>query len=482
MNAIKKFFNQYQSLSVVAKATLWLMVCSILQRAFSLITVPVFSRLMSVEQYGQFSAYSSWTGLFSVLTTMKLDGAVFNKGMSQYKAERDSYTSTMQTVTLAAALVLCLLYVFFSSFFSRMFELPVLIGALMTVELSVSPAIDFWTMRNRYEYRIRPIIANTAVMLLLNAVLGVWMVLFAEEKGYARILSCIIVNTGFGLYRFWSNIREALKKKQPVFQPKHALFALKFNLPLLLHYISQYILDKSDRLMVQKLVSVTAAGIYSIAYNIGLLMRIVTTSLNNAVIPWLYGCLEKKEYRTVGAKLETLFGVISMCSVGLSCVSPELMRIIAPPAYHEGVYVIPPVVLSLTFSYMYTTFANIEFYFNCNRFSMYISGAAAVLNVLLNFFGIRMFGYIAAAYTTLICYILFAVGHYLYMNRHVKKETGGISLFCAKKLILISALTLCAGLLVILVYDYFLIRYAIIGMILLTGYFNRKKLREIIKR
>ena len=123
MNAIKKFFNQYQSLSVVAKATLWLMVCSILQRAFSLITVPVFSRLMSVEQYGQFSAYSSWTGLFSVLTTMKLDGAVFNKGMSQYKAERDSYTSTMQTVTLAAALVLCLLYVFFSSFFSfRLFS------------------------------------------------------------------------------------------------------------------------------------------------------------------------------------------------------------------------------------------------------------------------------------------------------------------------------------------------------------------------
>ena len=32
-----------------------------------------------------------------------------------------------------------------------------------------------------------------------------------------------------------------------------------------------------------------------------------------------------------------------------------------------------------------------------------------------------MYGYIAAAYTTLICYILFAAGHYIYMSQSVKK-------------------------------------------------------------
>ena len=49
--------------------------------------------------------------------------------------------------------------------------------------------------------------------------------------------------------------------------------------------------------MVQKLAGMAAAGIYSIAYNIGLLLRIVTTSINNELVPWQYEQLEKKEYK-----------------------------------------------------------------------------------------------------------------------------------------------------------------------------------------
>lgn len=74
---------------------------------------------------------------------------------------------------------------------------------------------------------------------------------------------------------------------------EYAKFALLFNLPLLLHYLSVYVLDQFDKIMIQKMVSISAAGIYSVACNLGLIMKIVTQSVNNALVPWQYEKLEK---------------------------------------------------------------------------------------------------------------------------------------------------------------------------------------------
>ena len=44
--------SKYRSLSVQAKAALWFTICSFLQKGISFITVPIFTRLMSTEEYG----------------------------------------------------------------------------------------------------------------------------------------------------------------------------------------------------------------------------------------------------------------------------------------------------------------------------------------------------------------------------------------------------------------------------------------------
>ena len=53
---------------------------------------------------------------------------------------------------------------------------------------------------------------------------------------------------------------------------------------------------------------------------------------------------------------------------------------------------------------------------------MAASMAAAGANVVLNFIFIRLFGYIAAGYTTLACYMLYSVGHYIVSKRILVNE------------------------------------------------------------
>lgn len=64
MRHINKILKKYNSIPIAAKATIWFMICSVVQKCISLITTPVFTRLMTTEQYGQFSVYNSWLQIF----------------------------------------------------------------------------------------------------------------------------------------------------------------------------------------------------------------------------------------------------------------------------------------------------------------------------------------------------------------------------------------------------------------------------------
>ena len=472
MNAVKKILKKYNDIPIAAKATLWFMFCTIVQKCISLITTPIFTRIMSTTQYGQFTVYNSWLQIFTIITTLRLNYAVFNKGMSKYKDDRDGYTSTMQSLTFAITAICFIIYLIFHRFIDDFVELPEFIMLAVFAELFVTPAIDFWTIRKRYEYLYKPVVVRTLVMAVLNAGIGVVAVLLSDEKGYARIFTCVFVNLIFGIPLFIRNRRVG----KTWFNKEYAQFALMFNFPLLLHYVSQYILDQFDRIMVQKMISIEAAGLYGVAYSAGLIMKIVTQSINNAFVPWQYDKLEKKQFKELDNVCFITFIIVSGCALVFSAFAPEIMMVLADEKYSEAVYVIPPVALGLVFSFMYTTFANVEFFYDQNKFTMYISMIGAALNILLNYIGIKLFGYIAAAYTTLFCYAVFALSHYIYMTVNVKRNLSIKNLFNGRRLLLLSCIVLIFGTCIIFFYDKVIIRYAIIGIILIISFVKREQL------
>lgn len=477
MSIVRKILKKYNDIPIAGKATLWFVFCSTLQKCLSLITTPIFTRLMTTEQYGQFGIYNSWLQIFTIITTFRLNYSVFNKGMSKYKEDRDVYTSTMQTLTFMITLVCLGIYLIFREPINSFIELPTFIMIAMFIELLVFPAVDFWTIRKRYEYIYKPVVYRTLLMTVLNAGVGVAAVMLADEKGYARILSCIAVNFAFGMALFVYNLHKGKK----MFVWEYAKFALLFNLPLIPHYFSQYMLDQFDRIMIQKLVGVAEAGIYTVAYNAGLMMKIVTQSVNNALIPWQYGKLEKKDVKSIDTNMFFIYIVIGVITLLFSICAPEIMKIFADERYYEAVYVIAPIALSMFFMFMYNTFGNVEFFYEKKKFTMYVSIGCAAVKVLLNYICIQAFGYIAAAYTTLFCYILFAATHYAYMTISVKKELDTKTLFNTKRIVILSAAVVFLGLIVILLYNLFVIRYLILLVCILIAALKKKEIIALFK-
>ena len=67
---MKKIITKYKNLPEAVKASLWFTICSILQKGISFITVPIFTRLLTTEQYGVVSIFYSWESIFIIFCTL----------------------------------------------------------------------------------------------------------------------------------------------------------------------------------------------------------------------------------------------------------------------------------------------------------------------------------------------------------------------------------------------------------------------------
>ena len=70
MKVMNKYIILYHKLPVQVKASLWFLICSFLQKGISVISTPIFTRLLSTAEYGQYSVFSSWLGIINIFVSL----------------------------------------------------------------------------------------------------------------------------------------------------------------------------------------------------------------------------------------------------------------------------------------------------------------------------------------------------------------------------------------------------------------------------
>ena len=318
--------------------------------------------------------------IFTLICTFRLDYSVFTKGLSKFREDKEQFTASIQT-TISIFTICCLgLYLCFSKYINSFTEINTFLTVLMFCEIFVGSSMTIWSLKERFSFNYKAIIPPTILLALINPLVGIIAVNFFSSKGNARIISSVIVQLAFGLF-FYINI---LKNSRKLFVFKQAKYAVLFNIPLIPHYLSTYILAQADRIMIQKMCGYAEAAIYGIAYNAGALMKIVTDAINNSIIPWLYQTLEKKEFKKIEKSVvAVLIFIFAICVVFIA-FAPEAIFILGGKEYKEAIYVIPPVAASMFFTFFFSIVSNIEFYYDSNKFTMYISMFGACLNIILN--------------------------------------------------------------------------------------------------
>lgn len=474
----QKLRTKYNGLSPQVRATIWFLICSVLQRGISTITTPIFTRLLSSAEYGQFGVFNSWLSIVQIIVTLELTAGVYTMGIVKFKEEEKIFTSSLQGLNLVLCVVWTLVYFIFKDFWNNLLSLTTVQMLAMLVMVWSTAAFTFWMTTQRNQFKYRRLVVVTLIVSVLKPAIGILFVLNSDNKVTARILGLALVEvicyTGF----FVSQMR----KGKVFFSAKYWKYAVLFNIPLLPHYLAGTILASADRIMIKKMVSDSAAGIYTLAYSISLIMNMVKDSLNKTISPYIYQRIRAKDYKSISKVIYPALLVIAIANLLLISFAPEIIRIFAPKEYMDAIYVIPPVAMSVYVQFLYLCFAPFEFYFEKRIWTTIGTLVSATMNLLLNYIFIKLCGYQAAGYTTLVCYLVNSLMHYFFMRKVCKTYLDNTKPYNPNILLGMTLGFFAVGFLYIPTYAYPLIRYALTILLMVVLFVFRSKLMSAIKK
>lgn len=474
---IIKFYKKYKMLPVQIKASGWFLICAFLQKGISFITTPIFTRLLSTAEYGQYNVFTSWKNIIAVIISLNLYCGVYTRGLVKFEKDRKAFSSSLQGLNLTLLLLWLAIYLPFRDFWNHMFSLSTVQMLLMFQTIWTTSVFAFWSMEQRVDFRYFKLVIVTIVVTIAKPVVGIVFVTLLEDKVTARILGWALVE--FLVYT-WFFFGQIFRGKV-FFSFKYWKHALMFNVPLIPHYLSQTVLNSADRIMIRGMVNESAAGIYSLAYSISLIMTMFNTALMQTIEPWMYKKINNQKISDISSVAYPVFMLIAFINVVLIAFAPEIVAIFAPAEYHAAIWIIPPVTMSVFFMFSYSFFAVFEFYYEKKKFIVISTCVGALLNIVLNFIFIRVYGYYAAGYTTLFCYIIYAILHFISMKYICKKYLDNNQPYSTKIYLTIAGTFLVISTVLLFSYHSMILRYMFIAIMIMMSFLKRRLLIENIK-
>lgn len=405
------------------KASVYYLVGNLFNKGMAFLTVPIFSRILSTSDYGIVNTYNSWISILAMIVGFALHMGIRN-AFIDYKNEINDFMSVTTTFVLECGIVLTL-FIGLGAFLIDI-DISLTLIVLCLLQGLSSALVQNYSMYLMMQYKYK---ARTVFMVLPNlisVILSIIAILFVVKTDLymGRIIPTAIVNIFFGILI----VIFVYKKSHVMYKNQYLKYGLAISAPLVLHGIALNILSQSDRTMITWLADASQTGIYSLIYNFSMLATVVTTSLEGVWTPWFMAKYKDHKIQEINKMFIDYLHLITYIMVGLMLVGSEVVKILADKSYWEGMQIIPPVILANYIIFLYTFYVNVEHY---HKKTMYISVntlIAAVTNIVLNMLFIPKYGYVAAAYTTLISYFVAFVLHSGYAKK-LEKSLYPIKLF-----------------------------------------------------
>lgn len=446
----------------------------IIQNGILFLFTPVYTRILSDEQYGMFSVYQSWQQVVSIVSVVAMDRCV-TVGFMKYEGDRRGFLSSLQALMTLTVLCCAVLVCLFSGPVTHLIGLPLPIVLAMLAVSLMNNTLANWIWLQRYEYHYRKLAFVTvgftaAIQIVSTAAI---MLFPATDGGTVLIMSSTAVRVS--LYGIIYIVVFTTGRR--LFDHEYWRFSFSYSLAVMPHALSQIILNSSARILIDKLCGRAEAAYYGVTYSAAMVLNIIMTSVSSAIQPWFFERIRAHDYRNIRRKTNVFLLMAAGFATGVSLFAPEILAILAPGSYRSALGTFPPTAAGVFFNCMYLCFANFESYYEKPFYFSIATATGAIANVVLNLICIPLFGFVAAGYTTMICYMLFAFMHYRFMRRICRQELDDVRVFDVHFILLLSAGTVIVTIGVSVMYGWHpAIRYGILFITAIAALIHRRTL------
>lgn len=391
----------------------------VLTKAVAFFLLPIYTRYLTQDEFGIYNL---------VITIWPILLILYGKGFSsflirgyheiQIEQERRRFTGTILLFSLLVGVLFAvILHLFGNYIFSPLFK-----GVGYKPFLQFAVAIAFFKL------------LSTNVLALYRAerkpfrVVGLSSVYFVLY-GLAAVVLVVILHLGL-LGALWGQLGSLLIAGvlYLIFVSRDISFkwnsnylkgAILFVLPLIPHELGGWAVNLSDRILIERFLSLEQLAIYSLAYQLALGLNMLITAINQAWIPFFYEIADQPQ-SVKELKKSTTFYFIVVIGIGLllAMFSKEIILLMGEQKYIGAAAIFPLVIVAFIINVFYYIYAGAIFYANKTQYIPIITLCSGLVNIGLNFLLIPRYGYIAAAYTTIIAYGIMVLLSFFFSRKY----------------------------------------------------------------
>ncbi|MGE5431215.1 MAG: lipopolysaccharide biosynthesis protein [Syntrophomonadaceae bacterium] len=389
----------------------------ILTRGIQIILLPIYTRILTTSEYGTIDLLSIIGSFINIMIGLEI-----SQGFARYYSdsrdakEKVQYSSTSFWFIVLSYSIFLLIALSFSGYFTH-----VILGtAYSPVVFQVASVSIFGSglllyLQNQLRFYLKSklfaavsiifVLVSSATTLLLLVVFksGVTGYFLGSAFGYtaAVTLSWYFSRENYHFVFDWAKFKEMLS----------------FSAPLIPSSIGVIILLYVDRIAIKSLMSLEYVGVFGRAYGFAALINIVLAGFQTAIAPLIYHNYKSSDTPGELAKIFRYFlSVVISFILAISIFSGEALKLFTTPAYLGAAKVIPIISFATLFMSMQAFTPGLPLAKKTKVIGL-INISAAVLNTILCFTLIPIFGLTGAASSTFISAFLI-----FFFNMHFSQK------------------------------------------------------------
>lgn len=429
---------------------------------YALLT-PFYTRILGLEQYGVVTELYAWMVLALVILTYGMETTYFRFAGKKAPAG-EVYGTALISLLATSSLFLFAISLFVDpvSGFLGYAKHPEYIKMFAwIVAIDAFSAIPFAWLRNNN----RPVVfsALKIINVLVTIIIAFFFLRTAPalaEKGDTWIYR--IWNPDFQVgYVFVANLAGSavtlvcllpfIFRIKPVFDRKLLLKMLSYSWPLLIGGMAGSLNEVLDKILLRRLIGgaegLATVGLYGAGYKVGVLMSLFIQMYRFAAEPFFFekaGSRDARETYAVTMKYFVITALILFLGINLY---PEAIQVLIGEDFRESLKVVPIVSMGYL---LLGIFINQSIWYKVDDKTIYgawITIVGVIVTLAVNIVFVPRFGYIAAAWAHIACYLSMVIVSYFVGQKYypIKYETGKIFMYIVLAISLLPVSGLLSG-------------------------------------
>jgi O-antigen/teichoic acid export membrane protein len=380
---------------------------SIVARALAVLLLPLYTRYLTPGDYGLIETLVALSAVLTALLAQGMKSAFFRFYFDSADEERRLVVvRTTFWYVMAAATAALVAGVALAPQISWL-----LFGTHSHGDLVVAAFVGLWAAMN-YEqmtsmFRVEKRSGAYLVATLANLVVTVTatvLLLVVFDQGP---LGVIVGNFTGTLIVYAALLVHRRRVLGFGFDRQLYRSMVRYGLPLVPSVLALWATNFSDRFFLVKLADVEEVGLYSIGARLASAIVIGLTAFRMGWPAFAYSIADDREAKRAYSFVMTyVIYVTCWAALALGALAPWLLQLITTEPFYAAENVVAPLAFATAAFGGYTVAVISVGRVRATRLNWAVTGAAAALNVALNFALIPSFGRMGAAFATLAAYSL----------------------------------------------------------------------------